>query len=175
MTMEEYITENWETIRKKVRAVCKHHNNTDDLLQDLSISLLEKPREYQMDLLSKNKVDHWFVSSASIQFKSSTSPYYYKYRKFLDNTTEITDWNTNIEIEEDVDKVEILRELIKQELNTYNVYTRILCTEHLISGKSYSEISREYKINRKYVSDTISPVKNKIIEKVKKQWNSYHS
>jgi len=173
--MEEYITENWETIRKKVRAVCKHHNNTDDLLQDLSISLLEKPREYQMDLLSKNKVDHWFVSSASIQFKSSTSPYYYKYRKFLDNTTEITDWNTNIEIEEDVDKVEILRELIKQELNTYNVYTRILCTEHLISGKSYSEISREYKINRKYVSDTISPVKNKIIEKVKKQWNSYHS
>lgn len=175
MTMEEYITENWETIRKKVRAVCKHHNNTDDLLQDLSISLLEKPREYQMDLLSKNKVDHWFVSSASIQFKSSTSPYYYKYRKFLDNTTEITDWNTNIEIEEDVDKVEILRELIKKELNTYNVYTRILCTEHLISGKSYSEISREYKINRKYVSDTISPVKNKIIEKVKKQWNSYHS
>jgi len=173
--MEEYITENWETIRKKVRAVCKHHNNTDDLLQDLSISLLEKPREYQMDLLSKNKVDHWFVSSASIQFKSSTSPYYYKYRKFLDNTTEITDWNTNIEIEEDVDKVEILRELIKKELNTYNVYTRILCTEHLISGKSYSEISREYKINRKYVSDTISPVKNKIIEKVKKQWNSYHS
>ena len=176
MNMEEYITQNWETIRKKVRAVCKYHNNTDDLLQDLSISLLEKPIEYQMDLLSKNKVDHWFVSSASIQFKSTTSPYYYKYRKFLDNTTEIQDWNTSVDMEEeDINKVEILREFIRKELNTYNVYTRILCTEHLISGKSFSEISREYKLNRKYVSDTITPVKNKIIEKVKRQWNYYLS
>jgi len=175
MTMEEYITQNWETIRKKVRAVCKHHNNTDDLLQDLSISLLEKPIDYQMDLLSKNKVDHWFVSSASIQFKSSTSPYYYKYRKFLDNTTEIQDWNTQIDDEEEINKIELIREFIKEELKTYNVYTKILTTEHLIGGKSYSEISREYGLNRKYVSDTITPVKNEIIEKVKKQWNYYLS
>lgn len=173
--MEEYITQNWETIRKKVRAVCKHHNNTDDLLQDLSISLLEKPIDYQMDLLSKNKVDHWFVSSASIQFKSSTSPYYYKYRKFLDNTTEIQDWNTQIDDEEEINKIELIREFIKEELKTYNVYTKILTTEHLIGGKSYSEISREYGLNRKYVSDTITPVKNEIIEKVKKQWNYYLS
>jgi DNA-directed RNA polymerase specialized sigma24 family protein len=173
--MEEYITQNWETIRKKVRAVCKHHNNTDDLLQDLSISLLEKPIDYQMDLLSKNKVDHWFVSSASIQFKSSTSPYYYKYRKFLDNTTEIQDWNTQIDDEEEINKIELIREFIKEELKTYNVYTKILTTEHLIGGKSYSEISREYGLNRKYVSDTITPVKNEIIQKVKKQWNYYLS
>jgi DNA-directed RNA polymerase specialized sigma24 family protein len=175
MNMEEYITQNWETIRKKVRAVCKHHNNTDDLLQDLSISLLEKPIQYQMDLLDKNKVDHWFVSSASIQFKSSTSPYYYKYRKFLDNTTEIQDWNTQIDDEEEINKIELIREFIKEELKTYNVYTKILTTEHLIGGKSYSEISREYGLNRKYVSDTITPVKNEIIEKVKKQWNYYLS
>jgi hypothetical protein len=128
-----------------------------------------------MDLLDKNKVDHWFVSSASIQFKSSTSPYYYKYRKFLDNTTEIQDWNTQIDDEEEINKIELIREFIKEELKTYNVYTKILTTEHLIGGKSYSEISREYGLNRKYVSDTITPVKNEIIEKVKKQWNYYLS
>jgi hypothetical protein len=69
----------------------------------------------------------------------------------------------------------LIREFIKEELNTYNVYTKILTTEHLIGGKSYSEISREYGLNRKYVSDTITPVKNEIIEKVKKQWNYYLS
>jgi hypothetical protein len=29
--MEKYITQNWKEIREKVRAVCKHHDNFDDL------------------------------------------------------------------------------------------------------------------------------------------------
>ena len=171
--MEEYITQNWETIRNKVKAVCKHHNNFDDLLQDLAISLLEKPKHYQMDLLLNRRVDHWFVSSANIQFNSSTSPYYYKYRKFLDRTTEITDWNSPTDDENDIDKSEVLKEFIKKELDTYNVYTRILATEHLLGAKSFSEISKEYGINRKYISDIVTPVKNEIIKKVKDKWNSY--
>lgn len=173
--MEDYITQNWDTIRSKVRAVCKHHNNFDDLLQDLAISLLEKPKHYQMDLLLKHRVDHWFVSSANIQFNSSTSPYYYKYRKFLDKTTEITDWNSPITEEAELNKTEIIREYINKELALYNIYTKILATEHLIGGKSYSEISREYGINRKYISDLVTPVKNEIIKKVKDKWNSYLS
>jgi hypothetical protein len=89
----------------------------------------------------------------------------------LDNTTEIQDWNTSVDMEEeDINKVEILREFISKELLQYNVYVRILVSEHLLGGKSFSEISREYKLNRKYVSDTITPAKKQIIEKVKKQW-----
>ena len=168
--MEKYITQNWKEIREKVRAVCKHHDNFDDLLQDLTISLLEKPKHYQMDLLLKGKVQHWFVSSASIQFKSTTSPYYYKYRKFLDKTCEITDWNSPITQEQEIDRVEVVKALISKELNTYNVYTRTLTSEHLLSGKSYSQISREYKINRKYIADIVTPAKEEIIKKVKEQW-----
>ena len=170
MNMTDYITQNWKEIREKVRAVCKHHNNFDDLLQDLTISLLEKPKHYQMDLLLKGKVQHWFVSSASIQFKSTTSPYYYKYRKFLDKTCEITDWNSPISSEEQIDTIEVIKDLISKELALYNVYTRTLTSEHLLSGKSYSQISREYKINRKYIADVVTPAKEEIIKKVKEQW-----
>ena len=169
MDMTDYITQNWKSIRDKVRAVCKHHNNFDDLLQDLTICLLEKPNHYQMDLLLKGKVQHWFVSSASIQFKSTTSPYYYKYRKFLDKTCEITDWNSPITQEQEIDRVEVVKALISKELNTYNVYVRTLASEHLLGGKSYSQISREYKINRKYIADVITPAKEEIVKKVKAQ------
>jgi DNA-directed RNA polymerase specialized sigma24 family protein len=170
MDMEQYITQNWKEISDKVRAVCKHHNNFDDLLQDLTICLLEKPKNYQMDLLLKGKVQHWFVSSANIQFKSKTSPYYYKYRKFLDKTCEITDWNSPISSEEEIDRVEVVKDLISKELNTYNVYVRTLTSEHLLGGKSYSQISREYKINRKYIADVVTPAKEEIIKNVKDKW-----
>jgi hypothetical protein len=168
MDMEKYITQNWKEIREKVRAVCKHHDNFDDLLtRPYNFALLEKPKHYQMDLLLKGKVQHWFVSSASIQFKSTTSPYYYKYRKFLDKTCEITDWNSPISSEEQIDTIEVIKDLISKELALYNVYTRTLTSEHLLSGKSYSQISREYKINRKYIADIVTPAKEEIIKKVK--------
>jgi DNA-binding CsgD family transcriptional regulator len=40
----------------------------------------------------------------------------------------------------------------------------------MLNGKSYSEISREYKINRRYVSETITPVKNEIRQKLNHLW-----
>ena len=167
--MTDYITQNWKEIREKVRAVCKHHDNFDDLLQDLTICLLEKPKNYQMDLLLKGKVQHWFVSSASIQFKSTTSPYFYKYKKFLNKTCELTDWNSPITQENEMDRVEVVKGLISEALNTYNVYTRTLASEHLLGGKSYSQISREYKINRKYIADVVTPAKEEIVKKVKEK------
>ena len=167
MNMTDYITQNWKEIREKVRAVCKHHDNFDDLLQDLTISLLEKPNHYQMDLLLKGKVQHWFVSSASIQFKSTTSPYFYKYKKFLNKTCELTDYNSPTTQENEIDRVEVVKGLISEALNTYNVYTRTLTSEHLLAGKSYSQISREYKINRKYIADVVTPAKEEIIKNVK--------
>jgi len=73
--MEKYLQLNYKTIRTKVLKVTKNHQNADDLLNDLIVNLLEKPRPYQEDLLNKNKVDHWFTSSAKIQFVSKTSPF----------------------------------------------------------------------------------------------------
>ena len=88
----------------------------------------------------------------------------------MDKTCEITDWNSPITQEQEIDRVEVVKALISKELNTYNVYTRTLTSEHLLSGKSYSQISREYKINRKYIADVVTPAKEEIIKKVKEQW-----
>jgi len=172
MNIRTYIQRHWHEIRQKVRAVAKNHQNFDDLLNDLVVSLLEKGHEYHNDLLDKGKVQHWFVSSAHMQVNSSESPFYYKYKKFSSKSNEINEYN-DVPAYEDYKPVtdpSVLISCIRVELDTYNVYERTLATEHMLNGKSYSEISREYKINRRYVSETIKPVKNESKEKLRHLW-----
>ena len=167
--MNLYLQQNWKEIRAKVQKVTRGHQNTDDLLNDLVLVLLEKPTEYQMDLLVKNKVQHWFTSSAQLQFKSATSPFWYKYKKFQSETCELQEWFKFDDIEDDT-KEEIV-DFIRKELDQYNIYERTLAIEHILGGQSYSEIGREYGINRKYISETVTPVKEEIFRKVRKLWN----
>lgn len=168
--MNEYIKDNYNKLRQKVRAVTKNHQNSDDLFNDLLLNLYSKPIEYQRDLIEKNKIEHWLMASAKLQFASKTSPFYYTYKKFNMDTSQLfEDTQTTEDILEDVSQ-EIV-DYIKEELNLYSVYEKTLTTEHLIYNKSYSEIGREYNVNRKYISETVTPVKEEIFRKVKEKWN----
>ena len=168
--MNEYINDNYNKLRQKVRAVTKNHQNSDDLFNDLLLSLYSKPIEYQRDLVEKNKIEHWLMASAKLQFASKTSPFYYTYKKFNMDTSQLfEDTQTTEDVLEDISQ-EIV-DYIKEELNLYSVYEKTLTTEHLIHNKSYSEIGREYSVNRKYISETVTPVKEEIFRKVKERWN----
>ena len=169
--MNDYIKDNYKKLQQKVRAVTKNHQNSDDLFNDLLLSLYSKPIEYQRDLIEKNKVEHWIMASAKLQYASKTSPFYYTYKKFNMDTSQLyEDTQTTEDVLEDVSE-EILH-YIKLELELYySIYQRTLTTEHLLRNKSYSEIGREYGVNRKYVSETVSPVKEEIFRKVKERWN----
>ncbi len=169
--MNDYIKDNYKKLQQKVRAVTKNHQNSDDLFNDLLLSLYSKPIEYQRDLIEKNKVEHWIMASAKLQYASKTSPFYYTYKKFNMDTSQLyEDTQTTEDVLEDVSQ-EILH-YIKLELELYySIYQRTLTTEHLLRNKSYSEIGREYGVNRKYVSETVSPVKEEIFRKVKERWN----
>ena len=169
--MNLYLQANYKTIRTKVRKVTKNHQNSDDLLNDLIVALLEKPKHYQFDLLEKNKVDHWFTSSAKMQFASKTSPFFYKYKKFNMNSSEIQDWKHAESYDEDELEVTKMHKDISKLTEVYNIYERTLLNEHLIEGKSFSEIARDYKINRRYISETITPCKKEIVIKLKELWN----
>jgi DNA-directed RNA polymerase specialized sigma24 family protein len=171
MNMDEYITKNYNSLRNKVKAVTKNHQNSDDLFNDLLTTLYTKPKEYQEDLIKKNKVENWIMASAKLQFASRTSPFYYKYKKFNHDTSDIYE-NTLTTDDEYIDFSQDIVNFIKSELELYyTVYQRTLTTEHLIYNKSYSEIGREYKVNRKYISETITPVKEELFKKVKELWN----
>ena len=168
--MNDYITLNYKKLKQKVRAVTKNHQNSDDLFNDLLLSLYSKPIEYQRDLIEKNKVEHWIMASAKLQFASKTSPFYYTYKKFNMDTSQLyEDTQTTEDVVEDMS--EEIVDYIKSQLDLYSIYERTLTTEHLLRNKSYSEIGREYGVNRRYVSETVTPVKEELFRKVKEIWN----
>lgn len=170
--MEKYLQENWNEISRKVRNVTQNHQNYKDLLNDLVVNLLEKDEEYKAGLLERNKVQHWFTTAAKTQVNSKTSPFYYKYKSFQHRTNDYQEWK-HIEVDEDTTDFEKGQEIanyIRFRLKSYTVYEQTLCTEHIINGKSFSEISREYKINRRYISETVSPVRQEIYEEIKQKW-----
>ena len=169
--MNDYLTKNYTILRNKVKAVTKNHQNSDDLFNDLLMNLLDKPAEYQQDLVDNNKVEHWIMASAKLQYASKTSPFFYKYKKFNMETSQVFE-NTAV-VDEHMEDVSIqILEFIKSRLNLYyTIYERTLTTEHLIHNKSYSEIGREYNINRRYVSETVTPVKEDLFKEIKKRWN----
>ena len=173
MNMNDYLTQNYNRLKQKVRAVTRNHQNSDDLFVDLVMNLLEKPSDYQQDLLDKGKVEHWIMSSAKLQFNSKTSPFYYQYKKFSRETGPIYEdyITTEDEIVENMGKE--VKDFISKELELYSIYERTLTREHIFEGKSFSEIGREYSINRKYISETITPVKAELFDKVKELWNNY--
>ena len=169
--MDEYITLNYTKLRNKVKAVTKNHQNSDDLFNDLLLTLLDKPAEYKQDLIEKNKVEHWLMASAKLQFASKTSPFFYQYKKFNMETSEVYE-NTAVVDEEREDMSKQVIDFITSQLDLYyTVYEKTLTIVHLINNKSYSEIGREYNINRRYVSETITPVKEELFKKIKEIWN----
>jgi len=170
MNMEDYITKNYNRLRNKVKAVTKNHQNSDDLFNDLLTTLLEKPKDYQNNLLYNNKVENWLMSSAKIQFASQTSPFFYKYKKFGKDTSPIFE-HTHLVDEELEDTSQEIVSFIRSRLETYSIYERTLTNEHLLNNKSFSEIGREYNVNRRYISETITPVKVELFEEIKKRWN----
>lgn len=168
--MDEYIRINYQRLRQKVKAVTKNHQNSDDLFNDLLLTLLDKPIEYQRDLLQNNKVENWLMYSAKLQYQSKTSPFYYKYKKFGMDSSQVFE-NTLTTDDELEDTAQQVVQFISSQLELYSIYERELTREHLLNGKSYSEIGREYNINRRYISETVTPVKNELLIEIKKRWN----
>ena len=168
--MNDYLTKNYTRLKNKVKAVTKNHQNSDDLFNDLLMNLLEKPIEYQRDLMEKGKIEHWLMSSAKLQYASKTSPFFYQYKKFNMDTSELYEdyYTTNDEVE---DTSKEIIQFISSRLELYSIYEKTLTREHLIENKSYSQISREYNVNRKYISDIVSPVKEELFEEIKKRWS----
>lgn len=161
MGIHEYIQKNYIEIKNKIIAITKNHQNTDDLVNDCIISLLEKNNDFTNQLLQNNKVQHYLIRAAYIQYNSSTSPFHIKYRNSGNNT----ELEENIELE---DKQEIhndterLGKEIKLYIGNLPVYERTLAERHFIDGNSLREMSRMYNINRQYITKDVGNIKKNI-------------
>lgn len=167
MTIQKYIQENFSQIRNKIIAVTRNHQNTDDLISDIVIDLLERGDDFIQELLVNNKVQHYLIKAAYTQYNSSTSPFYLKYRKQV-----FGELPEDIEIEDEViihQDTEKLVKDIKLYIGNLPVYERTLAERHIVDGYSGREMSKMYNINRVHISKDINNIKRNIRVSFNKQ------
>ena len=83
--------------RKIVEQICfqvgrgEDPDNIKDLIQDVYLALLEKPKKQIISMYEKNELNFFLASIIVRQIRSSTSPYYRKYKKFRNRSKPIID------------------------------------------------------------------------------------
>lgn len=161
MNIKKYIEIHFKEIRNKIKAVTRNHENTDDLISDCILSLLEKGDDYHSQLLKDGKVQHYLVKMAYIQYNSSTSPFHLQYRNVKTQTLE--DYHYNVSEEQEVkENIDKLSNDIKIYIGKLPFYEKELATQHFINGISQRKMSKKYNINRIYISKDLKNIKKNI-------------
>ncbi len=78
-------------IRAECEKLCRDPNLCDDLAQEVTIVMLEKPTELIEGLNERGELLYYIYRVAKNQYCSATSPFYTKYQKFINLTTVINE------------------------------------------------------------------------------------
>ena len=162
--ISKYIETHYTEILNKFKAVTRNHQDTQDLLQDCVLNFLEKGSDYTNQVLQDDKVQHYLVRMAHIQFNSSTSPFYTQYKKASLKSKEIDEsviegFEDKLEIHEDKEK---LVNEIKLYIGKLPIYNRTIAEKHFIDNTSQREMSKMYNINRLHIAKDLSTIKKNI-------------
>jgi hypothetical protein len=76
-------------IKAECEKVCTDMNLCADLVQDVTLILMEKPEELIVGLNERGEMLYYIHKIAKNQAQSKTSPFYATYRKFNDKCIEI--------------------------------------------------------------------------------------
>lgn len=89
--IRELFEEGW--LEKHCRAACPNNKAlTDDLIQEIALVILEFKDISLLESLYSRKEHYRFIKRIIYnQYKSTTSPFWYKYRKHTINQVEIID------------------------------------------------------------------------------------
>ena len=69
-----------------------------DLVQDIYIELLSKPQWLLEHLIEQDELEYYVRRMIKNQLHSRTSKFYYKYRRFLENSEEITEDQQQVDL-----------------------------------------------------------------------------
>lgn len=95
MTRKEIVEELAEqrVVEQMVRVICKvSASYLKDLSQMIYVYLLEYDEEKLITLYEEGSLRFFLVRIIKNQFHSNTSPFHYTYRKFSQNSNELTDY-----------------------------------------------------------------------------------
>ena len=132
--------------------ICTYNSDiwADDLASHILEYFLEQPLEKQYKIaIEDDALENFLTRSMSIQVKSSTSPFYYKYRKATMNIRELyTEYD--YDQEDDFDKVlqsEELKIKLAQYVDELDFYDKHLIVEYYYNNTPAKTIGEKLNIN----------------------------
>lgn len=131
---------------------------------------LTLPIEKQVKVYSDNSIEEYVTRLMGISLKSSTSPFYSKYRKFLMNAREMTEWTPfRPEVEYVEETVECKAcKCIEEAISKHSDwYEKRLLEMSVLEEMKPSAIAQELNLDSKSVTSNISVAKKKIAKQCK--------
>lgn len=162
MSLNDYITKNYDELLKVTKNITKNDGLTDDLFHHCLIILLDYPTDKINEIIQKNHLKYFFISIVIKQFSSKTSPFFKIYKKHNMNTTEFMDYFDVADEEYDHETDDKIK-FIQEELSNEPWYTQKV-VEYKVEH-TYQEIKDITGIPRSSLYSTFNTFREKTIKK----------
>ena len=147
--VDEWFRKNYLYLRREIsNNICKDGMNvyTDDLMQYMVLWFLERSDSLKQDLLEKGLISNYILRGASIQLKSSTSPFYQKIRKFKMSVREGNQLPEGSTDDHSALENDALYQCMMRELQNLHWYYRTLIQQKYFEGLTLNEMRQKYNI-----------------------------
>lgn len=146
-----------------------------DLLAWSYEQFTKKSIDKQYEIWEGGKLENYLTRGMALAIKSSTSPFYYHYRKFSKKSAAInndSDYQGRVIFKPDAyAKIEGNEQAIRDAIENLDFYDRYLITEYYYNGNSVKEISETTDISGASVSKDIKKALHKIKREIKNKIN----
>jgi len=170
--INDAITGMYTQLQGNATNVCTYNSDlwADNLLADTLERYLKRPIDAKWQIFMQGKLERYLTSAMSLALRSSTSPFFHKYRKVYTKVVdkhleaEGGDW----EIDNKDDKqLKIAAEQAGKAVDELHFYDRQLIRDYFYSGYNLSEIGQKYNINAQRVGRDIKKALKKLDEILK--------
>lgn len=179
MTNNQFVTKyliHNKNIRKTFDHLTRGSIYKDDLWQEVMVIYLEMPMEKLEPLVEdgNDRIRAHFINVVKKQLHSSTSPFYYKFRKESEvrapgDYNEYLDSITDEDDEENM--VDVAYENVKAKMHWYDRELYELYIKHYNKKGTYKVISKETKIPYGAVATALLRIRNEVRTKIKEELN----
>ena len=171
--INDAITEMYIQLQGNATNVATYNSDkwADNLLADTLERFLKRPIKDKWKIFMQGKLERYLTSAMSLALRSSTSPFFHKYRKVYTRVVdkELKSDGGAWEIIEDGDDTFLheAAEIAGKAVDELHFYDRQLIKDYYYSGYNLTEIGEKYNINAQRVGRDIKKALKKLEEILK--------
>ena len=165
--LDKWVTEHYKWLRKEIsKNICngKMRQYTDDMMSHMVESLYALSDEKVNQMIDDEKLKWWFLRGASLQIRSSSSPFYFRYRKHKmsarENGLEGSSKNIFDGVYEEYN--DDLYECFEAEYNNLHWYLQTIMSRYWYEGWSIPKLHKHYNISKRHLVKDLNTAINQI-------------